>query len=222
MLGTIINATIIVIASLVGMLLGSRFNETLKNALIQALGLVVLLIGVSMALKTENVLILTASILLGTAIGETIKIENWLERMGARIERKFKGSKFAEGFVSSTLLFCVGSMAIVGPIQEGLTGDTTILLTKSMLDGVAAVALSSTLGIGVMFSSISVLVYQGFFTLLASFISPYMTQHVVAEITATGGLLIMAIGLKLLEIKNLKVGNMLPALIVAPLLAYFF
>jgi len=222
MLGTIINATIIVIASLVGILLGSRFNETLKNALIQALGLVVLLIGVSMALKTENVLILTASILLGTAIGETIKIENWLERMGARIERKFKGSKFAEGFVSSTLLFCVGSMAIVGPIQEGLTGDTTILLTKSMLDGVAAITLSSTLGIGVMFSSVSVLVYQGFFTLLASFISPYMTQHVVAEITATGGLLIMAIGLKLLEIKNLKVGNMLPSLLVAPLIAFFF
>ncbi len=222
MLGTIINAAVIVIASITGILLGSRFNETLKIALIQALGLVVLLIGVSMALKTENILILTASILLGTAIGETMKIENWLERAGARIERKFKGSKFAEGFVSSTLLFCVGSMAFVGSIQEGLTGDATILLTKSMLDGVAAIALSSTLGIGVMFSSISVLIYQGFFTLLASFISPYMTQHVVAEITATGGLLIMAIGLKLLEVKNLKVGNMLPALLVAPVLAYFF
>jgi hypothetical protein len=126
MLGTVINATTIVVASLLGILLGSRLNEKLKEALINALGLAVLLIGLNMALKAENMLLVTASILVGTAIGEIIGIEKWLEKVSSRVERGFKGSKFADGFVSSTLLFCVGSMAVVGPIQEGLTGDISI------------------------------------------------------------------------------------------------
>jgi len=222
MLGTIINSATIVLASVIGILLGSRLNDNLKEAIVSALGLAVLLIGMSMALKTENILVVTASILVGTAIGEIVGIERWLERGASHIESRFKGSKFADGFVSSTLLFCVGSMAIVGPIQEGLTGDISILLAKSMLDGIAAVALSSTLGIGVLFSSISVLVYQGFFTFLDASLSPYATQAIVTEVTATGGLLITAIGLKLLKLRDLRVGNMVPAIFVNPFIYLIF
>ncbi|MFO7967980.1 MAG: DUF554 domain-containing protein [Archaeoglobaceae archaeon] len=218
MLGTVINATAIVIASIAGILLGSRLNEELKESLISALGLAVILIGLSMALETQNVLVVIASMLIGTAIGEMIGIEKWLDKGANRIEARFEGSRFTDGFVSSTLLFCVGSLAIVGPIQEGLTGDTSILMAKSMLDGIAAMALSSTLGIGVLFSSVSVLIYQGFFTLLASSMSAYATEQIITEVTATGGLLITAIGIKLLQIRNLKIGNMLPAVFVAPIL----
>jgi hypothetical protein len=163
---------------------------------------------------------LTLSILIGTAFGEIIGIERRLENFGLRVERRFEGSRFAEGFVTSTLLFCVGSMAIIGPIQEGLTGDYSILLTKSMLDGVAAIALSSTLGIGVLFSSISVFLYQGFFTIFAVLTSGMIPEEIVTEITATGGLLIMAIGLRLMEIIDMKPGNMLPSLIISPLALY--
>lgn len=218
MLGTIINAGAIIVASITGMLLGSRLDTKFREALVSALGLVVILIGLNMALETNNVLVVTASILLGTAIGEVIGIEKLLEKGALKVESKFRGSQFADGFVSSTLLFCVGSMAIVGPIQEGLTGDISILLAKSMLDGIAAIALASTLGIGVIFSSISVFIYQGLFTVLASSLSPYAAPEMVNEVTATGGLLITAIGIKLLELKNLRVGNMLPSIFISPIM----
>lgn len=220
MIGTIINSITIILASLFGMVVGDRLNDRIKLALMQALGLVVVIIGIDMALKTQNILIVIASILVGTAIGEILGIEDWLNRVGNRFEQRFSKSRFAEGFVSSTLLFCVGSMAIVGPIQEGLTGDTSVLMAKSMLDGVASIALASTLGIGVLFSSISVFVYQGSITILSGFIEPFVNPTVVNELTATGGVLIMAIGMKLLDIKDLRVGNMLPALFIAPLIAY--
>ncbi|MCD6492936.1 MAG: DUF554 domain-containing protein [Archaeoglobaceae archaeon] len=221
MIGTIINSITIVFASLIGIFIGDRLNNRIRLALMQALGLVVAIIGIDMALKTQNILIVIASVLLGTAIGEVLGIEDWLNRVGSRFERKFSKSKFAEGFVTSTLLFCVGSMAIVGPIQEGLTGDTSILMAKSMLDGISSIALSSTLGIGVLFSSIAVFIYQGSITILSRFIEPFVNQTIVDELTATGGILIMAIAIKLLNLKDLRAGNMLPALFVAPIITYF-
>ena len=221
MIGTIINSITIVFASLIGIFIGDRLNDRIRLALMQALGLVVAIIGIDMALKTQNILIVIASVLLGTAIGEVLGIEDWLNRVGSRFERKFSKSKFAEGFVTSTLLFCVGSMAIVGPIQEGLTGDTSILMAKSMLDGISSIALASTLGIGVLFSSIAVFIYQGSITILSRFIEPFVNQTIVDELTATGGILIMAIAIKLLNLKDLRVGNMLPALFVAPVITYF-
>jgi hypothetical protein len=222
MIGTVINAVTIVVMSFVGMAIGTKLKLEIKEKLMNALGLAVILIGLSMALKMENFLIVTASMVTGTAIGEITGIESYLERTGKRLEEKFKGSKIAEGFVTSTLLYCVGSMAIVGPIQEGLTGDYSILLAKSMLDGVASVFLASTMGVGVAFSSLSVLLYQGTFTFLASLISPYMTPHVINELTATGGLLIFAIGINLTGLRKIEVGNMLPALLIAPILATYF
>jgi len=220
--GTIVNAIVIVIASIFGVIIGSKLSNRLRESLMHALGLVVLVIGITMAIKTSNIVFLTVSILIGTAIGEIINIEFRLQRVGEKVERRFEGSKFAEGFVSSTLLFCVGSMAVIGPIQEGLTGDSSILLTKSMLDGVAAVALSSTLGIGVLFSSIPVLIYQGLFSMLAIYASNYMSEIVVNEISATGGILIMAIGLRLMEVIDLKPGNMLPSLLISPVFISIF
>ncbi|WP_456468415.1 DUF554 domain-containing protein [Archaeoglobus sp.] len=219
--GTLINAATIVIASIAGILIGSKMDDEIRRALMNVLGLPVLLIGISMGLKTENVLIPTLSIVAGTIAGELIGIERWLENLGDRVERRFGRGKFSEGFVGATLLYCVGPMAILGPIQEGLTGDISVLLAKSMLDGVASIALASALGIGVAFSSVSVLLYQGFFAILASELSRVVTESMINELTATGGLLIMGIGINLLELKKLRVGNMLPALVIAPLIVYF-
>lgn len=177
-----------------------------------------LLIGISMALETKNVLIPTLSVVAGTAVGEVMGIEKALQSFGDRVERRLGKGRFSEGFVAATLLYCVGPMAILGPIQEGLTGDMSVLMAKSLLDGVASVALASALGIGVAFSSISILVYQGFFALLAAQLSSVVTERIIAEFTSTGGLLIMGIGINLLELRKLRVGNMLPALIFAPLI----
>lgn len=221
MLGTIINSTAIIVASLIGLFIGNRIKNDLKDGLVKVLGLCVSILGISMALKMQNFLVVTLSLVLGYAIGDILAIEERFERLGKRVEERFKESKFAEGFVTSTLLFCVGSMAILGPIQEGLTGDRSILLAKSLLDGIASLILSSTLGIGVAFSSLSVLLYQGFFTLFAGFISPYLSERMINELNSTGGLLILAIGLNLSRITKFKVGNMLPALLFAPLLSLF-
>ncbi len=216
LLGTLINAITVLVASLAGVLIGSRISEELRKALINVLGIAVLLIGISMALETKNVLVPTFSLVLGTVIGEILGIERALEGFGNRVERRMGRGRFSEGFVAATLLYCVGPMAILGPIQEGLTGDISILMAKSMLDGVASIALASALGIGVAFSSLSVLAYQSFFAILAAQISGMVTEDIIAEFTATGGMIIMGIGINLLELRRLRVGNMLPALIVAP------
>ncbi|MBO8180606.1 MAG: DUF554 domain-containing protein [Archaeoglobus sp.] len=216
--GTIINAVTVVIASAVGIAIGSRLSESIRNAIINVLGLAVLLIGISMALETKNVLIPTISVVAGTALGEIMGIEDALQKFGDRVERRLGRGRFSEGFVAATLLYCVGPMAILGPIQEGLTGDISVLMAKSLLDGVASVALASALGVGVAFSSLSILIYQGFFSLLAAQLSSIVTETIIAEFTSTGGLLIMGIGINLLELRKLRVGNMLPALIFAPLI----
>jgi len=216
--GTVINAVTVVFASLLGLAIGSRLSENIRGAIINVLGLAVLLIGISMALETKNVLIPTLSVVLGTAVGEVLGIENALQAFGDRVERRLGKGRFSEGFVAATLLYCVGPMAILGPIQEGLTGDMSVLMAKSLLDGVASVALASALGIGVAFSSLSILAYQGFFALLAAQLSSVVTERIIAEFTSTGGLLVMGIGINLLELRKLRVGNMLPALIFAPLI----
>lgn len=222
MFGTLVNSASVLVASIAGILIGERLNERLRGALMNVLGLPVILIGLQMAFKTENVLIPTLSIALGVIIGELLGIEDKLERAGRALEMRLKRGRFTEGFVTATLLYCVGPMAILGPIQEGLTGDSSILLAKSMLDGVASIVLASALGIGVAFSALSVLLYQGFFFLLAFQLSSLMSEAMINEFTATGGLLIVAIGINLLELRKLRVGNMLPALLIAPLATILF
>ena len=222
MIGTLINVASIVLMSLIGVLVGSRIEGETKEYLMKVLGLVVLIIGVEMSFKTSNFALLTVTILTGTAVGNAMKIEERLEDFGIRVERRFEGSRFAEGFVASTILFCVGSMAVIGPIQEALTGDYTLLITKAMLDGIASLALASALGIGVVFSAIPVLIYQSFFYLTALGIREYATDLLISELTATGGVMIAAIGVNLMRLTSMKPGNMLPSLLVLPVYLKLF
>ncbi|SHM18066.1 hypothetical protein SAMN05660826_00409 [Caldanaerovirga acetigignens] len=218
MLGTVINSIAIIMGALLGNLLKGRFSENMSTTLMQGLSLVVMLIGLSMALKTENFLILTLSIVSGAALGEIMKIEEKLNRLGEALERRFGGGdgNFTKAFVSASLIYCVGAMAIMGAIESGLTGNHSILLVKSILDGVSAVIFSSTLGIGVAFSAATVFLYQGSIAMAAGFIKSYLTDVIIAEMTAAGGLLIFGIGINMLEGKSrVKVGNLLPAIFTA-------
>ncbi len=217
MLGTIINTLSIVVMGFIGYMAGRKLSRELKSYLMKVMGLVVFMIGVDMALKTSNFPLVTLSLVSGALVGHAVGIERRLETFGARIEKRFQGSKFSEGFISGTLLFCVGSMAIIGPIQEALTGDMTVLITKSVLDGVASIVLSSALGIGVLFSAVSVLLYQSFFYFGAVAVKNYATTQLVAEMMALGGMLIIAIGLNLMRVVDLKPGNMLPSFIFVPI-----
>lgn len=221
MLGTLINSIAIVVGSIVGVLLGSGIREDLRENLIRVLGLCVFVLGVGMAIKMQNFLIVTLSIVIGYFVGESIGNAIGFKRLERWIECKFKGSRFAESFINASILFCVGSMAILGPLEEGLTGNRSILLAKSLLDCIASMILASTLGIGVALSALSVLIYQGFFTVFAGFISGYLTTYTINEINATGGVMICAIGLNLAKITKFKVGSTLPALPMTALLSSF-
>lgn len=176
----------------------------------------VLLVGIKLSLVGENLTLLIVSLILGTLIGELINIEGKLDKLGGFVESKFKNkdSNITQGFVSCTLVYCVGSMAIVGSIQSGLTGNHEILFSKAVLDGIISITMAVTMGIGVVLSSVSVFVYQGSITLLAQFLQSVLSDVVVSEMTAIGGVLIMAIALNFLEIKRIKVGNMIPAVFI--------
>ena len=221
LVGTAANVGAIVLGSIVGLLLKRKLPRRITTILTQGLGLVTVLIGIKMMLATENVLIVLLSVIAGGVMGELIQIESRLDTLGVRIEKRFSRQRgtFAKAFVTSSLLYCVGPLAILGALQDGLRGDYTLLLTKSGLDGIASVAFASTLGIGVLFSALPVLVYQGGLTIGASLLAPYLTTSVINEMTATGGLLILGIGLNVLKVTKIKVGNMLPGILVAAILA---
>jgi uncharacterized membrane protein YqgA involved in biofilm formation len=220
--GTIINATAIVICSIIGLLLKEALPSRLCETITQGLGLGVIIIGTSMALKTENVTLMLVSLLLGAIIGELIDIEKQLKCIGDALESRLKNSSnnVSLGFVSASLLFCTGSMAIMGSLENGITGTYSILLSKSLLDGIFAMILSSTMGIGVLLSAIPVFLYQGSISLLASSIKPFLSTEMITEMNAVGGILIMAIGINMLKIKEFKVGNLLPAIIMPILILW--
>jgi len=186
----------------------------------QALGLCVLVIGITSAIKTENTLLFIISVALGGAIGKIVGIEDGLDKLGQIVQERFTtdgDSKIAEGFVTATLIFCVGAMTILGSIESGVNNNHEILYIKSMLDGIAAMIFASTLGFGVGLSAIAVLVYQGILTLCASFIAPILTDQMLLEISAVGGVLVMGIGFNLLNIRKMHVGDMLPAIFIPPI-----
>ncbi len=219
MVGTMINVATVIGGSLAGTLIGARMSYKLQETAIAGLGLVTLLIGVKMALETANVLILLGAILGGGVMGELLCIQDGLEWLGARVQDVFsKGgsSRVSEAFVTASLLYCVGPMAILGSIQDGLQGDYQLLAVKSMLDGFASIAFSATLGWGVGLAAVSVFLFQGSITLGASVFDRILTGPMITELSAVGGLIIMAIGLKLLEVKEIRVANLLPALFLAP------
>jgi len=225
MLGTVVNVLAIIAGSLLGIVLGKGLPENIRATVMQAIGLGVLLIGGQMALATQNITIVIISLVVGGILGELIRLQQGLDNLGLYLEAKFskeENNTFAKAFVTASLVFCVGAMAIMGALESGLTGQHQTLYAKAILDGVSAIMFSSTLGIGVAFAALPVFIYQGLITLLASWIQVFMTEAVIAEMKATGGLLIFGIGLNLLKVADIKVGNLLPAILVAALLASFF
>ena len=222
--GTLANAAAIIVGSLIGFLLGKRFTEGIRNIVFQGLGLATLAIGIQMALKFQNPLVIIFSILIGGIVGEIIGLEDWLERLGRRIKEtlKSKNESFTDGFISASLLFCIGSMAIVGSFDEGLRGDSSILLTKSILDGFASIALAATYGLGVLFSFVPILLYQSGLTFFAAGSKDFLSPLMINELTALGGLLIVGIAFNLLNIKEIKIGNLLPSLVVLVILVTLF
>jgi uncharacterized membrane protein YqgA involved in biofilm formation len=214
MLGTWINGGAILIGGSVGLLLRGGLPERFKTILLQAVGLTVVLVGLKSALGTDAILSVVISMAVGGLVGETLGIEAALERLGHLVEARFargRGS-FAKGFVTASLVFCVGSMAIIGSLESGLTGNHQTLFAKSLLDGIISVVFASTFGIGALFSAVSVLVYQGLITLAAGILKPFLQPEVVQQMTGVGGLLIMALGLNMLEFPRIRVGNILPAI----------
>jgi len=222
--GTLINTVAVIAGSLVGLALHSRLPERLSRMAFQAIGVFTLFLGCSMALKTQKVLILIFSIVFGSIVGELIDIERYLSGFAEWLKRRLKigTGRFTEGMVTAFLIFCMGSMTVLGAIEEGLGRAPNIYLAKSILDGFASIALAAGLGIGVMFSSLPLFIYQTSLTLLARGLNTFLTEAMTRELTAVGGLILIGLGINLLEIKRLKVLNMLPALIVAVLLALIF
>ena len=221
MLGTIVNTLAIIAGSLLGIVFRGGIPNKYQVTIMQALSLAIILIGLKMAFKTDAILLVIFSLVIGSILGEFLKIEGRLENLGKRLETKFAkaGNGIAKGFVVASLVYCVGSMAIVGSMESGLTGNHQTLFAKSALDGLSSIIFASTFGIGVLFSSISVFVYQGILTLTSTLMKPFLITPVIDQMSGVGGLLIMAIGFNLLEIQKIKVGNMLPAIFV-PLLYY--
>lgn len=227
MIGTFINVALILVGGALGMLFGARLPERLKATVIAGMGLFVTAIGLQMFLKTENSLVVLGALLIGALLGEWWQIEERLQSLGGWLERKFvrgeagEASRFIRGFLTASLLFCVGPIAILGSIQDGLTGDYKLLAIKSVLDGFASLAFASTLGVGVLFSALMILIYQGSLSLLAQQLHAIISTPMMDEMTATGGILLMGIGISgLLELKPIRVGNFLPALAIAPLIVY--
>ncbi|MBL0712595.1 MAG: DUF554 domain-containing protein [Desulfosarcina sp.] len=216
MQGTLINTVAIIVGSLVGVGLKAGIPARYKETILSAIGLAVLLIGAKSALQTDALLLVIISLVIGSLLGEALGIEERLEGMGHWIGRRFAGREegLANAFVTASLVFCVGAMAVVGSLESGLTGNHQTLYAKSLLDGVTSIVFASTLGIGVIFSSLAVFLYQGSITLSATYLKPFLTTPVVEQMTAVGGLLILAIGFNILGIKRLRIGNMLPAIAV--------
>lgn len=219
-IGSLINALVVILGGLIGMLLGNRLPDRVREIVFQGLGMCTLVIGMSMALKTGNPLYMVGSVLLGALIGEGLRLEDGIARGSDRLKKALRSgnSRFTDGFVSATVLFCIGAMAILGPLQEGLDGDMTTVLTKSMLDFFASIAFGAAFGSGVMWAALPLLLYQGSITLFAKSIRPLLSDMMLVELTAVGGVIILGIGINLLELKKIRLSNFLPALVVSVLL----
>ncbi len=233
LLGTLVNGGAIIFGGLVGLLFRGRIGEKYHKLVFDSLSLCVLLIGLLNALQIKNTLLVIFSLVVGSIIGQFLDLEKRLEQFSQGIEKRFIREKsspeeayqdetsghFSKGFVTATLVYCIGSMAVVGAFESGLSGSHGTLFAKAALDGTSAVLFASTLGYGVVFSSVPVLIYQGLLAMSASFLRPFITELAIADMSAAGGLIIIALGLKMLDIKKMPVANMLPAIFM-PLIFY--
>ncbi|MDD5944658.1 MAG: DUF554 domain-containing protein [Clostridia bacterium] len=226
MIGVIVNTITVIIGSAIGLLFKKGIPERVSSAIMKGIGLCTLYIGFSGSLKGENTLVLIISMVIGIAIGTLIDIDDKINRLGGYVEKKFnRGDEkvsISKGFVTASLLFCVGSMTIVGSLNAGLTGDNEMLFTKSTLDLFSSAMLSVSLGIGVMLAAAFVFVFQGAIVLLAGLLAPILTEAAIAEMICAGSVMIIGLGLNLLDITKLKIANMLPAIAVAPILCNIF
>lgn len=226
MLGTIVNTAAILVGGGIGLLLKKGLSQKLSEAIMTGLALVCLYIGISGALKGANPLITTLSIVVGGVVGTLCNLDGGINKLAHKLETKLAGNgdtegRFAEGFITATLLFCVGAMGVVGSLNSGLSGDHSLLFTKSLLDGVSALVFASTFGAGVLLSAICVFVYQGAITLLASLVAPLLSAATIAEMTCIGSLLIIAIGLNMLKVTKIKIMNYILAVFLPILLCLF-
>jgi uncharacterized membrane protein YqgA involved in biofilm formation len=228
MTGTIVNAVAVAVAGAVGLSVRRHIPEKITDIVFQAIGLVIVVIGVKMALEMQNILLGVISLVAGSVAGQWIEIDSRLERLSEWLRRRVGGAsdgaqgRFTEGFVTATMLFCIGSMAILGAIEDGMGNTPTVLYTKSVIDAASAFILAATLGVGVIFSALPVLIYQGALTIMASLLMRYMSDAMLADMTGIGGVMIIGLGINLMRIKEIRVANMLPALVFIVALSYFF
>ena len=219
MIAAVINAVLVLLGSIMGLIFKSRITEKHSSAIITGLGLCVSIIGIMSAVGSKNLLCVIISIVFGIIIGELLGIEDRLDNLGNAIKTKFMKGKdtghFTEGFMSATLLFCVGSMAIMGSMEAGINNDYSIILSKSVIDGITAVTFAAAMGVGVCFSAFGVLLYQGLLTMIFIWVGPFLPEAIITEMSAVGGLLIMGLSINMLGLsgeKRVRVGNMLPAI----------
>ena len=227
MLGTIVNALAILAGGAVGLLLKNGIPKKIADTVMSGVGLAVLYIGISGSLEGSKTLVAILSIVVGGALGAWINIDGGLNRFGEAVQKKFskkeeEGNTFAEGFVTCSILFCVGAMAVVGSLQSGLTGNHETLFAKSLLDGISSMIYTAALGPGVLLSAVPVFIYQGAITLLAGVLSPLLAEDVIREISCVGSILIIGIGLNLLKVTKLKIANYIPAILFPLLFCRFF
>ena len=224
MLGTLVNVTAIIVGSIIGLIVHTKLPKRIITIVFQGIGLFTIFIGIKMALKTDHLLIMVFSIVIGSVIGEMINIEKGINKLSEYLKQKIKISndKFSEGLITAFLLFCLGSMTIIGSIEEGLGGRPNLLMTKSLMDGFSSIALSASLGIGVIFSVIPLLIYQGGLTLFAGYLQNFFAQTMINELTAVGGILLIGLAINILEILKLRISNMLPSLIIVITLVLIF
>ncbi len=221
-MGTLINIVAIIIGSLIGLLIKRKLPTKIIIIIFQVMGLFTLVLGISLSLKTEHYILVIGSLVAGAVIGEWIDLDKYMNRWSEKLKKRLRmgNDKFSDGLITAFLLYCMGAMTILGAIEEGVEGSYDILLMKSLMDGVSSIALTSALGIGVMFSAIPLLVYQGGLTLFSSYMGDHFTDVIISDLSATGGILLIGLGINILEIKHLKILNMVPALVIVVILSY--
>ena len=223
MIATIINCVTVIIGTILGLLLHKRIQEDFKGIVFTGIGIISLIIGIKMSLETTRILSAAFSIVAGGLLGNSLRIEDRMLGLGEKLSGKFAGKsdakEFANGFLNASVLFCVGAMTIVGSLKAGISGDYELILTKSVMDGFMAIMLSAAMGLGVGFSAVIILVYQGGLTLLASALEPFITPLAISEITGVGGMLVVMIGLNLLKVRVIKTANYIPALLLVVIFA---
>ncbi len=223
MIGTLVNTAAVIVGGSIGLLLKKNMPERVTLIYFQAVGLFTLAIGISMVVKMDQILIVVGSLAIGSLLGEWFNIERGAERLSVYLKKKFRigSDKFSEGLITAFLLFCIGSMTILGTIQEGTGGSSDLLFTKSLMDFFSSILLASAFGFGVIISAIPLFIFQALLTLIAMYAGQFFTPEIIQGLTSVGGILLIGLGINILEIKKLRIMNMLPALVVVALLLWW-